>query len=114
MATIRSVPPRAPSQPSPLTRTSYQVGRPWMLDGKMLRVATGTPMRRIARANNSLADAEPEPFTLANLTTKSFVALIALDMAARLRRIEEKFLHVPGACRTTLRAQAAMEAKVFV
>src|SRR6476659_5056928 len=26
-------------------RTSYQVGRPWMLEGKMLRGATGMPMR---------------------------------------------------------------------
>ena len=38
-----------------MTRTSYQVGRPWMFDGKMLRGLTGTPMRRIALANSSLA-----------------------------------------------------------
>src|SRR6476620_2702859 len=85
-----------------------------MFEGNILRVATGTPMRRMDRANNSFAEAEPEPFTLANFTTKSFVALIGLDMAARLRRIEEKFLHVPGARRTTLCTQAAMQAKVFV
>ena len=30
-----------------------------MFDGKMLRGATGTPMRRIALANSSFADAEP-------------------------------------------------------
>src|SRR6185437_13474995 len=47
-----------------------------MFDGKMLRVATGTPMRRTERAKSSLADAEPEPLTLANLTTKSLVAVI--------------------------------------
>src|SRR5574337_1661016 len=41
----------------------------------MLRGLTGTPMRRMHLANNSLADAEPEPLTLANLTTKSLVAL---------------------------------------
>src|SRR6185312_11902442 len=76
IATIRSTPPRRPSQPLPDTRTSYQVGRPWILEGKMLREETGTPMRRMARANISLAEAEPEPFTLANLTTKSLVALI--------------------------------------
>lgn len=35
-------------------RTSYQVGSPWMLR-KMLRGDTGTPCRRIERANNSLA-----------------------------------------------------------
>src|SRR5688572_25911734 len=44
-----------------------------MLDGKMLRGLTGTPMRRIALANSSLAEADPEPLTLANLTTKSLV-----------------------------------------
>src|SRR3546814_14171843 len=47
-----------------------------MLDGKMLRGLTGTPMRRMALANSSLADAEPEPLTLANLTTKSLVDAI--------------------------------------
>src|SRR5712675_1193140 len=85
-----------------------------MFEGNILRVATGTPMRRMERANNSFAEAEPEPFTLANLTTKSFVALIGLDMAARLRGIEEKFLHIPGAGRAAFRAQSAMQAKVFV
>ena len=47
-----------------------------MFDGKMLRGETGTPMRRMARANSSLALAEPEPLTLANRTTKSFTLLI--------------------------------------
>src|SRR5258705_4670637 len=85
-----------------------------MLDGKILRVATGTPIRRMERANNSFADAEPEPFTLANLTTKSFVALIGLDMATGLCRVEEEFLHIPSAGGATFRAQSAMQAKVFV
>src|SRR6185503_19341035 len=76
MQTMRSTPPRRPSQPSPDTRTSYQVGRPWMFDGKMLREASGTPMRRMQRANSSFAEAEPEPLTVANLTTKSLVAEI--------------------------------------
>src|SRR5215510_5849165 len=109
---MRSTPPRRPSQPSPDTRTSNHVGKPWMFDGKMLRVATGTPMRRIARANSSFADAEPEPLTLANFTTKSLTALIGLDMTARLRRIEEEFLHMPRPCRAALRAQAAMQAEI--
>ncbi len=72
IATIRSTPPRAPRCPASVTRTSYQVGRPWMFDGKMLRGDTGTPMRMTERANSSLALAEPEPLTLANRTTKSF------------------------------------------
>ena len=36
-----------------------------MFDGKMLRGATGMPMRMTARANSSFALAEPEPLTLA-------------------------------------------------
>src|SRR5215470_13434650 len=114
IATIRSQPPRRPTQPLLETRTSNHVGRPWMFDGKMLRVATGTPMRRMARAKSSLADAEPEPFTLANLITMSFVALIALDMAAGFHRIEEKLLHVPRARRATFGAEAAMQAEILV
>jgi hypothetical protein len=76
IATIRSQPPRRPSQPAAETRISYQVGMPWMLEGKMLRGATGTPMRMMARANSSLAEAEPEPLTLANLMTKSLLLWI--------------------------------------
>src|SRR5713101_5380096 len=71
---MRSTPPRAPRWPACETRTSYQVGSPWMLDGKMLRGLTGTPMRRIALAKSAFAEADPDPFTLANLTTKSFTA----------------------------------------
>src|ERR1017187_6706837 len=80
----------------------------------MLRVAIGTLMRRMERANNSLAEAEPEPFTLANLTTKSLTDFMALDMAAGLGCIEEEFLHVPSARRAAFRAQSAMQAKIFV
>src|SRR5262245_44755489 len=71
-----STPPRRPRCPASVTRTSYQVGRPWMLEGKMLRGLTGMPMRRKLLANSSLAEAEPEPLTLANLTTKSLSASI--------------------------------------
>src|SRR5215472_2809944 len=73
---MRSVPPRAPRWPASEMRTSYQVGRPWIFDGKMLRGATGMPMRSTERANSSLALAEPEPLTLAKRTTKSFTLLI--------------------------------------
>ena len=52
-----------------------------MFDGKMLRGLTGTPMRRIAFANSSFAEAEPEPLTLANLMTKSLTA--AMDFTLR-------------------------------
>src|SRR5476649_721054 len=71
---MKSTPPRRPIQPRSQTRTSYHVGRPWMLEGKMLRGLTGTPMRRIDFAKSAFAEADPDPFTLANLTTKSFTA----------------------------------------
>ena len=45
-----------------------------MFDGKMLRELAGMPMRSIDLANSALALAEPEPLTLANLTTKSLTA----------------------------------------
>src|SRR5262245_29110027 len=51
-----------------------------MFDGKMLRGLTGTPMRRIDLANSSFAEAEPEPFTLANFTTKAFTDSIRFVM----------------------------------
>src|SRR5439155_22142311 len=66
--------------PASEMRTSYQVGKPWIFEGKILREATGTPIRRIVFANNVLALAEPEPLTLANLTTKSLILAIACDM----------------------------------
>ena len=93
-----------------------------MLDGKMLREATGTPIRRIDLANSRLALAEPEPLTLANLTTKSLMRTvreaIAFMRSVRqplcLRRVEQEFLHVPGPGRAALGAQAAVEADVLV
>src|SRR5262250_384068 len=42
-----------------------------MFEGKMLRELAGMPIRRIDLANSALALAEPDPLTLANLTTKS-------------------------------------------
>src|SRR6516225_12504888 len=72
-----STPPRRPRWPLSLILTSYQVGRPWMFDGKMLRELAGIPIRRIDLANSELALAEPDPLTLANLTTKSLTLWIA-------------------------------------
>src|SRR5476651_2811368 len=58
-----------------------------MLDGKILRGATGIPMRITPRANISLALAEPEPLTLAKRTTKSFTRLIGVAVGMNsLRR----------------------------
>ena len=70
-----------------------------MFDGKMLRGLTGTPMRRIDRANSSLAEAEPEPLTLANLTTKSLTAsmrLIPVSTCAFMPRPRAARLRQPG------------------
>src|SRR5258707_1901010 len=98
-----------------------------MLDGKMLRGATGTPMRRIERANSSLAEAEPEPLTLANLTTKSFVDSIFFIASSRglalrsiaaprtgARHVDQKLLHVPCAGRAALGAKPAVQAHILV
>src|SRR5687768_4217380 len=98
-----------------------------MLDGKMFRGDTGTPMRRIARAKSSFAEADPEPLTLANLTTKSLTAFncfississgLPLRFAAaraRVSDLEQEFLHVPRAGGAALRAEAAVQAHVLV
>src|SRR5688572_21554941 len=115
-----------------------------MLEGKMLRGLTGTPMRRIALANSSLADAEPEPLTLANLTTKSLTAASgtipapctwafkAAPRPLRLRsrgllrgmavptcrtglgHLDQRLLHVPRTGGAALRAQPAVQAHVLV
>src|ERR1700732_3496045 len=77
MATIMSTPPRRPRWPLSLMRTSYQVGRPWIFDGKILRELAGIPIRKIDLAKSALALAEPDPLTLANLTTKSLTLCIA-------------------------------------
>src|ERR1700735_4517466 len=84
IATIMSTPPRRPRCPASQMRTSYQVGRPWIFEGKMLRDDAGTPIRRTDLANSALALAEPDPLTLANLTTKSLVASIGFGMRAQL------------------------------
>ena len=97
----------------------------------MLRGLTGTPMRMIAFANSVLAEAEPEPFTLANLTTKSLTASMLFVIHGRLRppcagrrcfaasrpgvrHLDEGLLHVPRPGRAALRAQAAVQADVLV
>src|ERR1700709_2635957 len=112
-----------------------------MFDGKMLRGLPGTPRRSRLRAKSSFADAEPEPLTLANLTTKSFTAsirgalpaltlLVALPVmfvvisgrplrpaaaaAAGAGLRDHELLHVPGAGRAALGAQAAVQADVLV
>ncbi len=92
MATMMSTCPARARQPSRVTRISYQVGSPWMLDGKKFLPTTGTPMRKIAFMTSAFALAEPEPLTFANLTVKSFTRGAAFlwrsGMGPRLRRGE--------------------------
>src|SRR5262245_40625536 len=71
------MPSRRARWPASDTRTSYQVGRPWMLEGKMFFGLTGMPMRNSVLAKMPLAEAEPEPLTVANFTTKSLMPLIS-------------------------------------
>ena len=98
-------------------------------------------MRRIARAKRPFADAEPEPLTFANLTTKSLTrcerfhacvhcarlspppcrrsarpraACVRVHAVVGLRHVEQEFLHVPRAGRAALGAQAAVQADVLV
>src|SRR5258708_22201505 len=59
-----------------------------MFEGNMLRGLTGTPMRKIARANSVFAEADPEPFTLANLTTKSLTASSFIETLRLAPRVE--------------------------
>ena len=85
----------------------------------MLRGVTGTPMRRIDLANSALALAEPDPLTLANLTTKSLTLLDLSDSVAGMpgpawAHFEQEFLHVPRPGRAALGAQAAMQADILV
>src|SRR5690606_40120526 len=63
--TIRSMASRRPTYPFSFTRISYQVGRPCIFDGKICLEEMGIPIRKIDRANNSFALADPVPFTLA-------------------------------------------------
>src|SRR6516165_11562868 len=58
-----------------------------MFEGKMLRELAGMPIRRIDLANSALALAEPDPLTLANLTTKSLTLVIADGIRSELVRV---------------------------
>ena len=73
IATTRSRSPGRAFHPSALTRISYQVGSPWMFDGKMF-----FPGDRNAHAENGLhehrvRDADPVPLTVPILKAKSLM-----------------------------------------
>ena len=48
-----------------------------------MRELAGIPIRRIDLANRALALAEPDPLTLANLTTKSLTLVSGCGMRVR-------------------------------
>src|SRR5271163_2364053 len=73
MATMRSYSAVRAVWPSLLTRISYQVGRPWMLEGNRFFPETGMPMRKMACMSRPLALADPVPLTLASLKAKSLM-----------------------------------------
>ena len=51
----------------------YQVGIPWMFEGKIFRAETGMPILKIARKMVLLAVALPDPLTVAKVIEKSFI-----------------------------------------
>src|SRR4051794_20184478 len=61
-----------------------------MFEGKILRELAGMPIRRTDLANRPLALAEPDPLTLANLTTKSLTAEIAGIVTAESDAIAQR------------------------
>src|SRR6266404_6103285 len=106
MATIRSYSSARAVWPVLLTRTSYQVGRPWMFEGNRFLPDTGIPMRKMACIKSPFALAEPVPLTLTILSR--------CTVLSRVRKNQIELLHVPGRRRTPFGAQAAVHADVFV
>ena len=117
IATIMSTPPRAPRWPVFVTRTSYQVGRPWMLEGKMLRGLTGTPMAQDRAREHLVGAGRARAVDVGEADDEVVYAADRLFVGhARtcLSHLDEVFLHVPGSGGTALGAQAAMQADVLV
>src|ERR1039457_1373949 len=72
-ATTRSSSGGRAVYPSLLTRISYQVGNPWMFEGKMFLPETGIPIRKMDCISSELALALPVPLTVAILNAKSLM-----------------------------------------
>ena len=66
-----------------------------MFDGKMFLALTGTPIRNIVLATIVLAEALPEPLTVANLITKSLMPLICVSSAVPVS-IRSSFRPITG------------------
>jgi hypothetical protein len=50
----------------------YQVGNPWIFEGKIFFPETGIPMRKSARKSRLFAVALPDPLTVLMVMQKSF------------------------------------------
>jgi hypothetical protein len=110
-------PAARPSQPWPLTRTSYQVGRPWMFDGKMLRAAD-----RHAHAQDRLGEqavgrgraGAVDVGELDDEVVHSRAGLACHFSVPPACHLDENFCmsHAPGGA--ALGAQAAVQADVLV
>ena len=85
IATIRSYSAVRAVCPSALTRISYQVGKPWMFDGKRFFPDTGMPMRKMACMSRLFALADPVPLTFASLKAKSLTLVFSGCCTAFLR-----------------------------
>jgi hypothetical protein len=72
MATRISTLSRRAVCPSLLARMVYQVGRPWILEGKRFLPLTGIPIRNRARRRARFEVWLPEPFAVATTIEKSF------------------------------------------
>src|SRR5689334_20415184 len=100
----------------------------------MFRELAGIPIRRIDLANSELALAEPDPLTLANLTTKSLTLCIAATsrfdcdaIGSELVKSGHRLRHAGPACvmsrrnlrmsragRATLGAEAAVQTHILI
>jgi hypothetical protein len=75
MATTISCSSLRAMKPSLLARIVYQVGKPWMLEGKRFFPETGMPILKMARKMVLLAVELPEPFLVPTMIEKSLITL---------------------------------------
>ncbi len=67
-------------KPSLFKRMVYQVGRPWILEGKRFLPETGMPILKMARKMVLLAVELPEPLTVPTVIEKSFTTFLFIEL----------------------------------
>ncbi len=90
--------------PSRLTRISYQVGRPWMLDGKTFLPETGIPIGRMCV--ESFQGARERALMKNIAYAGALAALLNMDMEVIRGMVEEKFSAKPALVESNRRALA--------